>query len=49
MTKTSIVMRNSRRYLKNRLMYGSECIYHRENSIIDQVTKRAMGIKIVEK
>ena len=28
----SILMRNKRRYLKNWLMLGSECIYHIENS-----------------
>ena len=44
-----MVMRNISRYLKNRLMKGSECMYHIENSIIDHVTKRATGTKIMEK
>lgn len=48
-TKIIMVMRNIRRYLKNRLMYGSVCIYHIENSIIDHVTKSATGINIIEK
>ena len=36
--KISIVIRNSIRYLMNRLIQGSECIYHEENCMIDQVT-----------
>lgn len=44
-----MVMRNSRRYLKNLLMFGSECIYHIENSIIDHVTNNATGTNIIEK
>lgn len=44
-----MVMRNMSRYLKNRLICGSECMYHRENSMIDQVTNRAIGMKIMEK
>lgn len=48
-TKISIVIRNKRRYLKNRLRFGSDCIYHVENSIIDQVTSNATGINITEK
>lgn len=48
-TKIIMVMRNRRRYLKNRLMFGSECIYHIENSIIDQVTNSATGVKTMEK
>lgn len=48
-TRIIIVMRNIRRYLKNRLMWGSECIYHMENSMMDHVTNRATGTKITEK
>lgn len=48
-TRIIIVIRNIRRYLKNRLMLGSECIYHSENSIIDHVTNSATGMKIIEK
>lgn len=48
-TKISIVIRNSRRYLKNWLMLGSECIYHIENSMIDQVTNSATGTNSIEK
>lgn len=48
-TRISIVIRNIRRYLKNRSILGSECIYHIENSIMDQVTNSATGINIREK
>lgn len=48
-TKIIMVMRNRRRYLKNRLMFGSEYIYHIENSMIDQVTNSATGVKTMEK
>lgn len=48
-TKIIIVIKNIRRYLKKRFMFGSECIYHIENSIIDHVTNNATGIKIIEK
>lgn len=47
-TRVSIASRNSSRYLKNRLMCGSEAIYHEANSIIDQVTNKAIGMKVVE-
>jgi hypothetical protein len=30
-------------------MLGSECMYHRENSMIDHVTNRATGTKSSEK
>lgn len=36
--KIIIVIRNSKRYLKNRLRLGSECMYHRANSRMDHVT-----------
>lgn len=48
-TRIIMVIRNMRRYLKNRLMYGSECIYHIENSMIDHVTNSATGVKMIEK
>lgn len=48
-TRISMVMRNRRRYLKNRLMFGSGCMYHVENSMMDQVTSSATGINSVEK
>ena len=48
-TRIIMVKRKIVRYLKNREMLGSECIYHRENSKIAQVTNRAIGIKIIEK
>lgn len=40
--------RKRSKYLKNRFMLGSECMYQRANSKIDHVTKRAMGVKIRE-
>lgn len=33
-----MAMRKISRYLKNRLIFGSECMYHAANSKIDQVT-----------
>lgn len=39
--------RNSRRYLKKRLMYGSDAMYQDANSKIDQVTNRAIGENVV--
>jgi hypothetical protein len=43
MTRISMVIRKNTRYLRNWLMLGSECMYHRENSMIDHVTNRATG------
>lgn len=37
-TRISMAMRNTSRYLKNRFMRGSECMYHDANSRMDQVT-----------
>lgn len=48
-TKIIIVIKNINKYLKNRLMLGSRCIYHIENSIIDQVINKATGTNIMEK
>lgn len=45
----AIVIRNSSKYVINRSRYGSKCIYHMDKSIIDHVTNRATGRKIVEK
>lgn len=47
-TSVSMASRKRRRYLKNRLMLGSEAMYHDANSIIDQVTNRAIGRNVVE-
>lgn len=32
----------------NRFKWGSECMYHEENSIIDHVTNRATDVKRIE-
>lgn len=37
-TRIIIATRKRSRYLKNRLMFGSACIYHNANSKIDHVT-----------
>lgn len=37
-TRVIMATRNRSRYLKNRFMFGSECMYHNANSRIDQVT-----------
>lgn len=47
-TRITIAIRKIRRYLKKRFIHGSECIYQPANSRIDQVTYRAMGIKMIE-
>lgn len=48
-TRISMAVRKIRRYLKNWLMFGSEFMYHSENSMMDQVMNSAIGIKIMEK
>jgi hypothetical protein len=48
-TKTNIVIRKNSRYLKNQLIFGSECIYHMQNSMTDYVINSATGINIKEK
>jgi hypothetical protein len=48
-TRISMVIRKNSRYLRNWLMLGSECMYHRENSMIDHVTNRATGTNSNEK
>lgn len=40
--------RKRRRNLKNRFILGSVCMYQEANSRIDQVTYRAMGVKMME-
>lgn len=47
-TKIIIAIRKMRRYLKNRFMKGSACMYQEANSRIDQVTYSAIGVKIIE-
>lgn len=47
--RINMVIRKIRRYLKNWLMFGSELMYHSENSMIDQVMNSAIGINIMEK
>lgn len=47
--KMIMVIKNINRYLMNRFRLGSECMYHIENSMIDHVTYRATGRKIMEK
>lgn len=47
--RITMVIRNRRRYLMNRSRLGSECMYHIENSMIDHVTNRATGRKMIEK
>ena len=47
-TKMIMAMRKMSRYLKKRFMKGSVCIYQDANLRIDQVTYRAMGVKMME-
>lgn len=47
--RISMVIRNSIRYLINWLMWGSECMYHAVNCIIDQVTNKATERNRIEK
>lgn len=42
----SIAIRKMKRYLMNLLMFGSVAIYHIENSTIDHVTNKAIGMKV---
>lgn len=42
------MIRKVKRYLKNRLMKGSVCMYQDVNSRIDHVTYRATGVKMME-
>jgi len=47
-TRITIATRKIRRNLKKRFISGSACIYQEANSRIDHVTKRAIGMKIIE-
>lgn len=47
-TRMIMAIRNISRYLKKRFMNGSACIYHEANSRMDQVTYRAIGVKMIE-
>ena len=47
-TRTIIAIRKTSKYLKNRFMYGSECMYHEANSRMDHVTYSATGVKMME-
>lgn len=46
-TKISIATKNINRKLAKRSINGSEAIYQDVNSMIDQVTYRAIGVKII--
>jgi hypothetical protein len=48
-TRISVVIRKNSSYLRNWLMLGPECVYHRENSMIDHVTNRATDTNSNEK
>lgn len=48
-TKISMVIRKISKYLKNWLMFGSEFMYHNENSMMAHVTNSATGINVMEK
>lgn len=45
----SIVMRKVNRCLMNLIIYGSVDMYHIENSTIDHVTNRAIGINVSDR
>lgn len=47
--RITMVIRHRSKYLINQFRCRSECIYHVENSMIDHVTNRATGRKIIEK
>lgn len=47
-TRMIIAIRKISKYLKNRFMLGSACIYQEANSKMDQVTYRATGVKMIE-
>lgn len=48
-TRIIMAIRKMRRNLRNWLMFGSEAIYHSENSIMDQVMNSATGRNVMEK
>lgn len=47
-TRMIMAIRKINKYLKNRSMFGSECIYQDANSKIDHDTYRAIGKKMIE-
>ena len=47
-TRIIMAIRKISRYLKNRFIKGSACMYQDANSRIDQVTYRAIGVKMIE-
>lgn len=47
-TRIIIAIRKVSKYLKNRFILGSSCMYQAANSKIDHVTYKAMGVKIIE-
>lgn len=47
-TRVIIMIKKISRYLKNRFMWGSELMYQAANSRMDQVTYRAIGVKMIE-
>lgn len=44
----NIAIKKMKRYLMNLLMLGSVAIYHIENSTIDHVINKAIGVKVSE-
>lgn len=50
LAEISIIMaiKNNSKYLKNKLIIGSECIYQMANSRIAHVTNKATGKNIIE-
>ena len=47
-TRIIIEIRKSSKYWKKSFTLGSACIYQEANSIMDHVTYRATGVKIIE-
>lgn len=47
-TRTIIATRKVSKYLKNRSIWGSACMYHEANSRIDQETNNAIGVNVIE-
>lgn len=43
-----MAIKNINKYLKNRFIIGSECMYQDANSKMDHVTYKATGVKITE-
>lgn len=47
-TRIIMAIKNVSRYLKNRFTKGSVCMYQDANSRMDQVTYKAIGVKMME-